>query len=100
MDATADPQPTLRHRIERASEPLLGWLTRQPKLLLPVLAAGLLIAGLTAPASWGAVLLAVLLSLLGWLSYLSWPVLHRPQRVLRGATLGLLTAITVEHLLS
>ena len=80
----------LRRTVERASAPVLLWLSSRPRFLLPALVAVLLVGGLAAPAAYGLPMLAVLTLLLGWLSYLSWPVVAGRQRLVRVAMLGLL----------
>lgn len=87
----------LRRTVERRSAPLLVWLTSRPRLLLPVASLLLLVGGLAAPPSVGVVLLLVLLAVVGWLSYLSWPAVEGGARVLRGVTLGLLVAAVVSR---
>ncbi len=89
------PAPGLRGKVERASAPVLLWLTTKPKFLLPLLVAVLLIAGLAAPPAVGAPLLVLLTLLIGWLSYLAWPTIQTAPRLLRVATVGLLVAAIV-----
>jgi len=55
-----------------------------------VLSGALLVAGLFAPPGIGVPLLALLVTFVGWLSYLSWPVVAGRQRLVRLALLGLL----------
>lgn len=86
------PAPGLRGVVERASAPLLVRLTSMPKLTLPVLSAVLLLGGLFAPPAVGVPLLLLLVLVVGWLSYLSWPVVAGVQRLVRLATIGLLLA--------
>ena len=50
----------------------------------------LLVVGLAAPAVIGVPVLLLLAALVGWLSYLSWPVVRGVQRLLRVGTLALL----------
>ena len=59
---------------------------------MPVLSAVLLIGGLASPVAVGVPLLVLLVLLVGWLSYLSWPVVQGFQRLLRLGTLGLVLA--------
>lgn len=70
-----------------------------PRWLLPLVPVALLLAGLAVPSAWGALALAVLLALLGWLAYLSWPSLGDGGRLLRGLALLVLAALTVLELL-
>ena len=86
------PAPGLRGKVERASAPALLWLTSRPKFVIPLLSAVLLIGGLAAPVAVGVPLLLLLVLLVGWLSYLSWPVVEGLQRFLRLGTLGLVLA--------
>jgi hypothetical protein len=69
----APTAPGLRGGVERRSAPALLWLSSRPKLLLPVLSLVLLIGGLAAPLPVAVPLLLVLLAVVGWLTYLSWP---------------------------
>lgn len=92
----ASPQ---RQAIERRSAPLLIALRGAPRWLLPLVPVALLLAGLAVPSAWGALALAVLLALLGWLAYLSWPSLGDGGRLLRGLALLVLAALTVLELL-
>jgi hypothetical protein len=89
------PAPGLRGKVERASAPILVWLSSKPKLLIPVLSAALLLGGLAAPDAVGIPLLVLLLLLVGWLSYLSWPVVQGAQKVVRLATVGLVLAALI-----
>lgn len=92
------PAPGLRGKIERASAPALLWLSARPRFLLPVATVVLLVAGLAAPTAVGVPVLLVLVLLIGSLSYLSWPVVEGPARLLRLATIGLLLAAIVGRL--
>jgi hypothetical protein len=86
------PAPGLRGEVERFSAPVLLWLSSRPRFFVPVLSAVLLIGGLAAPAGFGVPLLLLLVALVGWLSYLSWPVVTGVQRLLRLGTIGLVLA--------
>ncbi len=88
----SDHPPELRRRVERASGPALLWLSARPAFVLPGLIVVLLVAGLATPPAVGVVLLALLLVVVGWLCFLSWPALLTAQKALRLATLGLLAA--------
>jgi len=84
--------------VERASAPVLLWLSARPKFLIPVLSAALLLGGLAAPLAIGVPLLVLLLVLVGWLSYLSWPVVQGAQKAVRLATVGLVLVALVLRL--
>lgn len=81
--------PGLRGTVERRSAPVLVWLSTRPKLLLPLASLALLIGGLAAPLPVALPLLLVLLAVVAWLTYLSWPVVHGTGRYVRLATVGL-----------
>ena len=87
----------LRRTVERASAPVLLWLSSRPRFLLPLLVAVLLIGGLAAPPAYGLPLLLLLALLLLWLSYLSWPALDGRARMLRAAMLGLIAVALVQR---
>jgi hypothetical protein len=96
----ASPPPSaLREQVARLSAPVLRWLSQRPKVLLPLLSVALLIGGLAAPPALGAVLLLALLLVVGWLVFLSWPVVHGPARLVRLAVLGLLAVAILTRLL-
>lgn len=86
-----------RRELSRLSAPALAWLSLRPKLLLPVVSVALLIGGLALPAPYGVPLLVLLLLLVAWLSYLSWPVVVGPARVVRLALLGLLVVAILSR---
>ena len=87
-----------RGKVERSSAPLLLWLSARPRFVIPVLSAVLLIGGLASPPAIGVPLLALLVLLVGWLSYLSWPVVEGFQRFVRVGTIGLVLAAIVGKL--
>lgn len=89
-----------RAQVERASLPVLRWLTSRPKALLPLLSVALLIAGLATPPALGIPLLALLTLLVGWLTYLSWPAVSSRGRLVRAVTLGMLVALIAARLFS
>ena len=95
----ATPAPGLRGSAERMSAPALLWLSSKPTFLLPVVTVVLLVVGLAAPAVVGVPVLLLLAALVGWLSYLSWPVVLGVQRVLRVVTVGLLLTAVVGRVL-
>lgn len=91
------PSPT-RREVSRLSAPLLAWLSLRPKVLLPVVSVALLIGGLALPPPIGVPLLVLLLLIVAWLSYLSWPVVAGTARFVRLALLGLLVLAIVTRL--
>ena len=99
MTAPASPPPSAtRREVARRSAPVLRWLSQRPKVLLPLLSVVLLVGGLSLPATFGVPLLVVLLLLVCWLSYLSWPVVEGPARLIRLVLLGLLVLAIASRL--
>ncbi|MBW8483512.1 DUF6703 family protein [Actinomadura parmotrematis] len=97
MDRERD-SPALRARVERWSAVPLVLLHRRSGLLIAAVVV-LLVAGLLVPGPAGAVSLAVLLALLGWLTYLNWPGLDARARTLRAAALLVLAGLAAVHAL-
>ena len=98
--STPPPRPPatgLRRAVERRSAVLLVFLSHQPKLLVPLVSVLLLIGGLALQGVLGAICLALLVLLVGWLTYLSWPVVVGQARAVRLVTLGLLLALLVSR---
>jgi hypothetical protein len=100
VSSPASPPPSAaRQEVARRSAPALRWLSARPKLLLPLLSVLLLVGGLALPPGIGIPLLVVLLLIVGWLSYLSWPVVEGTARAIRLALLGLLVFAIVSRVL-
>ena len=74
-------------------------LSRQPKLVIPVVSVVLLIGGLALPNPYGVICLVLLLLLVGWLSYLSWPAVEGTARLVRIVLLALITFALLQRLL-
>ena len=87
-----------RREVSRLSAPALAWLSLRPKLLLPLVSVALLIGGLALPPAAGVPLLVLLLLLVGWLSYLSWPVVVGTARLVRLVLLGMIAVAIVSRL--
>jgi hypothetical protein len=78
---------SLRTSVEKRSAPVLVLLTQQHKAIVPVASVLLLVGGLALPPLAGAVCLLVLAAFVGWLTFLSWPVIVGTARAVRVATL-------------
>ena len=78
-----------RSMIERRSAPLLLALRGLPGWVPFLALLALVLGGLFAPPPLGAALLAALALIIGWLTYLAWPALAPPGRLLRLAMLAL-----------
>lgn len=95
------PPPGPRRRVvEQRSSGLLVVLTRQPRWLLPLLSALLLGGVVFLPALPARACLVVLLGLVGWLSYLSWPVVDARGKAIRVALLALLLVLGLQSTLT
>ena len=71
---------------QRMSFPVLAFLSRQPKWLLVIVLAALLVLGViqTGPLAWlGALILGFLALFFLWLLLLSWPAIPPSGRILR-----------------
>ena len=99
MTSPRTPSTGLRLSVERRSAPVLTYLSTQPKLLVPALTALLLVCGLALSPVYGVICLLLLLALVGWLSYLSWPVVVGPARAVRLAVLALIASALVRRFL-
>lgn len=91
---TPDASPS-RRALEHRSATSLLWLHQLPAWLLPVLAAGLLVAGIAVGGVGGAVALCGVAVVLGWLAAVSWPRLSAPGRLLRIAVICGVLAIAL-----
>jgi len=85
----------VRGRIERASTPWLVRLASLPALLPFVVVGVLMLTGAFVGGVVGGMLLLVPIAFLGWLLYLTWPHLRRPERAMRASVLLLVVAIAV-----
>lgn len=74
-------------------------LHAQPRWVPFLLVLGLLLAGLAIHGAIGIAALLVLAALLGWLLYLSWPVLDRTRRIVRLGVLGAVLGVVASRLL-
>lgn len=93
------PRSGLRGAVERRSSVALVYLSQRPSWTLPVVTGLLLVTGLLAPPTLGVPLLLLVLALVGWLSYLSWPAVQGLGRGLRLGVLALLALAVLQRLL-
>lgn len=96
---TPDASPA-RQAVERRSAAPLALLYQLPRWVLPIVLAGLLVAGLALGGVAGAAIILVLTAFLGWLAYLSWPSVGGQARLLRVAAGLVLVAIAVAQLVT
>jgi hypothetical protein len=88
----------LRATLEKRSGPILVLLSQQHRAVVPLVSVLLLIGGLALPVAPAVVCLALLAGFVGWLTYLSWPVVVGQGRAVRVATLVLIVLAVVTRL--
>ena len=81
---------SVRLTVEKHSAPVLVLLSQQHKAVVPLVSVLLLIGGLALPVPMGIACLLLLTALVGWLTYLSWPVIVGQARAVRVATIVLI----------
>jgi hypothetical protein len=89
---TPDATPARAATERRSAKPLV-YLHQLPPWVIPILMAGLLVAGLALRGPAGAVALCALAAVLGWLASLSWPRLSAAGRLGRLAAVVALLAL-------
>ncbi|MGH3327453.1 MAG: DUF6703 family protein [Streptomycetales bacterium] len=87
-----------RRAVERRSAPLLVVLHQLPRWVLPLAMVVLFGIGFFAGGVGGTLCLGVLFIFVAWLSYLSWPAVSLPARLIRIALLGMIAALAVAQL--
>ena len=88
----------LRKRVTDLSAPTLLRIHALPKFLVPGLIAVLMILGLFLPAPYSGIALTVVSIFIGWLMYLSWPLLDSKSRMIRLLVfLILVTATAINY---
>jgi len=80
---SSQPVRPLRQRITKVSYPYVAKLHAAPKLTLPGITLVLALAGVFAPVVVAVPALVLLALLLGWLAFLSWPVVTTGPKFLR-----------------
>lgn len=88
---------TLRRAVERRSHPVLSLLRRQPPWLPLVAVLGLLVGGLFTHGAVGVLPLGIVALVVGWLTYLAWPVISAGGRIGRLLVLALLVAAALSR---
>ena len=84
----------LRKRVTDLSAPTLLRIHALPKFLVPGMIAVLMLLGLFSPAPYSGIALTVVCIFIGWLMYLSWPLLDSKSRVIRFLVFLILVAAT------
>ncbi|RJL21464.1 DUF6703 family protein [Bailinhaonella thermotolerans] len=87
----------LRKRVEEVSAVPLVYLYRLPRWVLPLVMAGLMLAGFVVRGPLGGIAVLPVLAFVVWLAYMSWPSLRFPGRLLRVALGTFLLLLMVDH---
>lgn len=96
---SADQGPSaLRTGIERRSALPIAFIQGLPRWTVPVALAVLLIMGMVLQGWPAGLPLLVVAAVIGWLGYLSWPVLDASGRVMRLVALAILLVFAAGHL--
>jgi hypothetical protein len=85
---------SFRSRVEHASAPLVTLINRVPRAVAFLAVLGLLVVGILVPRV-GFVFTFLVAGFVGWLLYLTWPQLARPERYQRIAVLCLVVAVGI-----
>ena len=85
----ASGETALRMAVADRSRGVVVWLARRPPLLIPAVMLALMLIGLVVSTLAIAVpALALVVVFVGWLAFLSWPVLAPGQRAIRVVMIG------------
>jgi len=84
----------LRKRVTDLSAPILLRIHGLPKFLVPGLIAVLMLLGLFLQAPYSGVALTVVSIFIGWLMYVSWPLLDSKSKLIRSLVFLILIAAT------
>jgi hypothetical protein len=84
----------LRKRVTDMSAPALLRIHGLPKFLVPGLIAILMLLGLFLEAPYSGIALTIVSLFIGWLMYLSWPLLDSKSRLIRLLVFLILVAAT------
>lgn len=90
----------VRKAISEASAPVLLRIHTFPKFLVPALIAGLMVLALFLTGVAAGICLSIVAIFIGWLMYLSWPLLDARSRIVRLLVLGILIAATAVKFVS
>lgn len=97
--AARSPKPaSARAAVNGRSRALLVRMARLPTLAVPGAMLVLMLVGLTAPLPFALPALVVIVVFVGWLAYLSWPILTTRGRLLRGVLIGLMIGTIVSRI--
>lgn len=90
--------PALRTAVAERSRGLVVWLSRLPQFVIPAAMVALMVVGLAASIAVALPALLLIMVFVGWLAYLSWPVISGGQRTIRLLAIGLVLLAAVGRL--
>ncbi len=71
------------------------WLSRLPQFVIPAAMVALMVVGLAATIAVALPALLLVMMFIGWLAFLSWPVISLGQRAIRLVAIGLVVLAAV-----
>lgn len=93
----SSPSSPLRRQVESRTRPLLIRLHRLPRPLIPLATVVAIAVGMLAPLRVALVALALVFCFVGWIAYVSWPVVPTSGRLIRVLMLGLVVVLAVTR---
>ena len=86
-----------RNAMSARSRGALVRLAQLPPLVIPGLVLVLMLVGLAAPLAFALPALGLIALFVGWLAYLSWPILTMRGRLTRGLLIGIVLGSAVAR---
>ena len=83
MNSANRPQSSLRKKLEVLSTPALLTINTWPRWLVPLLMLSFLLVGLFVPGVVGGFFIFLVGLFVGWLLFLSWPLLDTKSKLFR-----------------
>ena len=88
----------LRKSIEILSTPALLKLNSMPRIIVPLLMLSFLMVGLFVPGPLGGTFILIVGLFVGWLLFLSWPLLASKARLIRLAVVALIIVSAISQI--
>ncbi len=88
----------VRASVERRSATVVVWLAHQPRLVPISVACVLFLVAIVTGGVLGGIVLLVIAAIMGWISYLSWPSVPGPLRLVRAIVLAGVVVLAVSWL--
>ncbi len=88
----------MRTAVAERSRGIVVWFSRLPQFAIPGAMVALMAVGLAAPLVVALPALLLILVFIGWLAFLSWPVIAGGQRAVRLVAIGLVVLAVAGRL--